>query len=136
MPGASTRRMRRARARERGPGGATTIRGKRSPRPSAPPAGTGDAIEGAAASDLAAAGEGAAQSDLVGVLDVAADRHAERQAGDGETARLEHAGEVERRRLALDVRVGREHHLAHAVEELEQTRDRELVGSHAAMRRE
>ncbi len=45
---------------------------------------------------------------LVGVLEVAADRHAHRDPRDLDAERLQQTGQVDGGRLAFDVRVGRE----------------------------
>ena len=107
-PGASSRSRSSARARERGPGGGWTILGSWSP----------------------------SERHLVGVLDVAPDRHAERQAGHAQAARLEQPRQVEGRRFAFDVGIGGEHDLGDSLEPGEQAGDRQAVGSDPAMRRQ
>src|SRR5215218_108403 len=81
---------------------------------------------------LAAAGEGAAEGNLVGVLEVAADRQAARDAGDPDAERREQAGQVHRGRLPLDVGVGGQDHLADPVrlQAGQQLPDPQVVGTH------
>src|SRR5262245_11186208 len=55
--------------------------------------------------------ERTAQRHLVGVLQVATYRQSTRQTRHAQAERLEHAGEVRRSRLALEIGVGREDHL-------------------------
>src|SRR5215213_7078412 len=72
-----------------------------------------------------------AHRDLVGVFEIAADRDAHRDAGHTDAERLQQAGQVDRRGLSLDVRVGGQDHffdlpLPHALEE---PADLEVVGT-------
>src|SRR6266540_1831823 len=64
---------------------------------------------------VAAAGEGAAEGDLIGVLEVAADREATGEPGHADPEGREQAREVHGGRLAFDVGVGGQDHLADAV---------------------
>src|SRR5690606_4247954 len=63
------------------------------------------------AADEAPALEGPAERHLVRVLQVSPDRQPGREAGHAQTHGAQHAREVRRGGLALDVRVGREDHL-------------------------
>ena len=87
-------------------------------------------------SHLAPAGERAAERHLVGVLDVAAHRHAEGEAGDPHPPGLEQAGEVEGGRLPLDVGVGGEDDLLDPLQAREQAGDGQAVGADPAVRGE
>ena len=62
------------------------------------------------ASDLAASFQRLVHRHLVGVLEVAADRHAHGDARHPHAERLQQPREVDGRRLAFDVRVGRQDH--------------------------
>ena len=93
IPGASLARSFRLSLRALGPGGATTIRGSRSPRRRRGPEEELACVIGEKARlDLAAPGERAGEGHLVGVLDVAAHGHAESQSGDPDPPGLEHPG--------------------------------------------
>src|SRR5690606_32592082 len=79
--------------------------------------------------DGGAALEGAAERDLVGVLEVAADGKTAGQLGDLEVERHEHAHQIGRGRLALEVRVGGDDDLGDraVLEPAEQLLDPQLV---------
>src|SRR5665647_358670 len=75
---------------------------------------------------------------FVGVLEIAADRDAHGDAGDADAERLEQTRQVDRRRLALDVRIGREDHFLDgaALDAREQPLDLQLVWADALKRRD
>src|SRR5690554_4308895 len=87
-------------------------------------------------SDGSAAGERAPEGDLVGVLEVAPDRQAAGQAGDGQSQLPDHQRQVGRGRLALGVRVGGEDELGDgaAGQAGHQLADPQLVRSDALQR--
>src|SRR5262245_7829935 len=89
-------------------------------------------------SDLAPALQRLGERHLIGVLEVAADGQPARDAGHAHTERAQELGEVERGRLALDVGVGGEDHLAGAaaVETREQLADLQVFRTDAVERRE
>lgn len=87
-------------------------------------------------SDLAPADQGAGEGHLVGVLDVAADRHAEGKARDAQRPVLEQASEIESGGFAFDAGVGRDDHLVDALEPLQQLGEGELLRADAALGRE
>ena len=66
-------------------------------------------------SDLSPSLERLVHRHFVGVLEIAADRHAHRDARHLDAERLEQPRQIDGRRLALDVRVGREDDLGDAV---------------------
>src|SRR2546421_155512 len=84
----------------------------------------------ALALDLAATLQRSAKREFVRVLEIAAHGQPAGDAGDLQTQRLQQPGEVERRRLTLDVRVRAEDHFLHALaaEPAEQFLDPQLVG--------
>src|SRR4029077_1176916 len=89
------------------------------------------------ASDLAAAGQRPAERDLVGVLEVAADGQAAREAGHAYTS-AEAVGEVCGGRLAGHVRVRGEDDLLHAValDAADELVDAQVLGLDAVERRQ
>ena len=82
------------------------------------------------------AGERPAERHLVGVLEVAADREPRGEAGDPHPERAEHPRQIARRRVPLEVRIGRDDHLLHLarLEPAQEPLDIELVGADAVDR--
>src|SRR3954454_19417188 len=83
-------------------------------------------------------GKSTAQGHFVRVLEVPPHRQSTRQTRHAQAQRLEHPGEVRRGGLALEVRIGREDHLAdRAVGEPDhELADAQLVGADAVDRRD
>src|SRR5204862_6559837 len=88
--------------------------------------------------DLAATLQGLGERDLIGILEVAADGQAARDASDAHPQRAEQLRQVERGGLALDVGVGGQDHLAGGpvLEAQQQLAHLEVVGADAVQRRE
>src|SRR5437870_2197958 len=88
--------------------------------------------------DLAPAFEGLRQRHLVGVLEIAAHREPAGDPRDADSEGAEQLRQVQRRRLALDVGVGRQDHLARlaTLEPYQEFLDLEVVGADAVEGRE
>src|SRR5690348_5472418 len=89
-------------------------------------------------SHRAAAFEGACERHLIGVVEVAADRQAVREARGVDAERRQEPREIQRRRLAFGIRVRRDDDLADAfrLDALEQLLHLELVDADAFHRRD
>jgi hypothetical protein len=107
---------------------------RRSPGPS--PETRGSKSTSNAALDVSPSDEGAGEGRFVRVFDVSANRHSERQSRGADVTLLQQSREIKSRRLTLDVRVGGENDLFDTFESLEQSRNPDLVGTDASLRRE
>src|SRR5262245_56093251 len=88
-------------------------------------------------SDLAPALERFVHRHLVGIVEVAADRHAHGDARHLDPERLEQSRQVDGGRLAVNIRIGREDDFAGAgADALQQALDLEIVWSDSLQRRE
>src|SRR5262249_9371474 len=89
--------------------------------------------------DLAARLERARERHLVRVLELAADRHAGRDAGRAHSERFDELGQIKRGRLTLDVGAGGQDDLGGrgwAFQAAQELRDAQVVGTHAVERGE